>query len=39
MRFSSVVATEFTKLRRSKVTWMSLAVYTFMVGMAAFSCG
>jgi ABC-type transport system involved in multi-copper enzyme maturation permease subunit len=36
MRFPSVVATEFTKLRRSKVTWISLAVYTFMVAMAGF---
>ena len=34
MRFPSVVATEFTKLRRSKVTWISLAAYTFMVAVA-----
>jgi ABC-2 type transport system permease protein len=36
MRFPSVVATEFIKLRRSKVTWISLAVYTFMVAIAGF---
>ena len=36
MRFPSVIATEFTKLRRSKVTWISLAAYTFMVAMAGF---
>jgi hypothetical protein len=36
MRFPSVVATEFTKLRRCKVTRISLAVYTFMVAMAGF---
>jgi len=36
MRFSSVVATEFTKLRRCKVTWISLAAYTFMVAIAGF---
>ena len=36
MRFPSVVATEFTKLRRSKVTWISLAVYAFMVAIAGF---
>jgi ABC-type transport system involved in multi-copper enzyme maturation permease subunit len=36
MRFPSVLATEFTKLRRSKVTWISLAAYTFMVAMAGF---
>jgi ABC-type transport system involved in multi-copper enzyme maturation permease subunit len=34
MRFPSVLATELTKLRRSKVTWISLAVYTFMVAIA-----
>jgi len=36
MRFPSVVATELAKLRRSKVTWISLAAYTFMVAMAGF---
>jgi ABC-2 type transport system permease protein len=36
MRFPSVIRTEFTKLRRSKVTWISFAVYLFMVAMAAF---
>ena len=36
MKFSSVIRTELTKLRRSKVTWMTLAVYVFMVAMAAF---
>jgi ABC-2 type transport system permease protein len=36
MRFSSVIATELTKLRRSKVTWISFAAYTFMVAMAGF---
>jgi ABC-2 type transport system permease protein len=36
MIFPSVVATEFTKLRRSKVTWISLAVYAFMVAIAGF---
>jgi ABC-type transport system involved in multi-copper enzyme maturation permease subunit len=34
--FPSVVATEFLKLRRSKVTWMSFAVYAFMAAMAGF---
>jgi ABC-type transport system involved in multi-copper enzyme maturation permease subunit len=36
MRFPGVVATEFIKLRRSKVTWISLAVYTFIVAIAGF---
>jgi ABC-2 type transport system permease protein len=36
MKFPSVVATEFTKLRRSKVTWISLAAYTFIVAIAGF---
>ena len=36
MRFSRVVGTEFTKLRRSRVTWVSLAAYTFMIVMAGF---
>jgi ABC-type transport system involved in multi-copper enzyme maturation permease subunit len=36
MKFGSVVATELSKLRRSKVTWISLAVYTFMVAMLGF---
>ena len=36
MKFLGVVRTEVTKLRRSKVTWISFAIYLFMVGMAAF---
>ncbi|MGA2975066.1 MAG: ABC transporter permease [Spirochaetia bacterium] len=36
MRFQSVVGTELMKLRRSKVTWITLAAYTFMVAMAGF---
>ena len=36
MRFPSVVATEFMKLRRSKVTWMTFAAYAFMAAMAGF---
>ena len=36
MRFFSVVVTEFSKLRRSRVTWVSLAAYTFMIVMAGF---
>jgi ABC-2 type transport system permease protein len=36
MKFFSVIATEFSKLRRSRVTWVSLAVYTFMIVMAGF---
>jgi ABC-2 type transport system permease protein len=36
MTFSSVIRTEFSKLRRSKVTWMTFAVYVFIVVMAAF---
>ena len=36
MSFLGVVGTEFSKLRRSKVTWISLAAYTFMVAMAGF---
>jgi ABC-2 type transport system permease protein len=36
MKFLSVVRTEVTKLRRSKVTWISFAIYLFMVAMAAF---
>lgn len=36
MKFAAVVSTEFLKLRRSKVTWVTLAVYTFMVGIAGF---
>lgn len=31
MKFGTVLATEFAKLRRSKVTWLTLAVYTFLV--------
>jgi ABC-type transport system involved in multi-copper enzyme maturation permease subunit len=34
--FHAVVVTEFSKLRRSKVTWISFAAYAFMVGVAAF---
>lgn len=36
MRFPSVVATELTKLRRSKVTWMTFAAYAFMALVAGF---
>ncbi len=36
MRFPSVVATEFMKLRRSKVTWMTFAAYAFMAVVAGF---
>ena len=36
MSFVSVVGTEFLKLRRSKVTWITCAVYTFMVAVAGF---
>jgi ABC-type transport system involved in multi-copper enzyme maturation permease subunit len=36
MTFPSVLATEFAKLRRSKVTWVSLAAWTFMVAVAGF---
>ena len=36
MRFASVVATEFMKLRRSKVTWMTFAAYAFMATMALY---
>ena len=36
MRFLSVVATEFVKLRRSKVTWMTFAAYAFMAVVAGF---
>lgn len=36
MRFAAVVYTEFLKLRRSKAPWITLAVYTFMVGIAGF---
>ena len=36
MRFAAVVYTEFLKLRRSKAIWVTLAVYTFMVGIAGF---
>ena len=36
MRFPSVVATEFSKLRRSKVTWMTFAAYAFMAVVAGF---
>lgn len=34
--FGEVLSTEIVKLRRSKVTWISLAVYGFMVAMAGF---
>ena len=34
--FGKVLSTEILKLRRSKVTWVSLAVYGFMVAMAGF---
>lgn len=36
MTFLDVLATEIAKLRRSKVTWMTLAVWTFMVAVAGF---
>lgn len=36
MSFRQVVAAEFSKLRRSKVTWMTLAGYTFMVAVGGF---
>jgi ABC-2 type transport system permease protein len=36
MRFADVLATELVKLRRSKVTWATLAVYAFMVAMCGF---
>jgi ABC-type transport system involved in multi-copper enzyme maturation permease subunit len=32
----AVVATEFRKLRRSKVTWLSFLIYSVMVGMMGF---
>jgi len=31
--FGNVLLTEFAKLRRSKVTWLTLAAYAFMVAM------
>jgi ABC-2 type transport system permease protein len=34
--FPRVVGTEIAKLRRSTVTWITFAVYTFIVAMAAF---
>jgi ABC-2 type transport system permease protein len=34
--FHSVVGTEFAKLRRSKITWISFLVYAFMAGVAGF---
>jgi ABC-2 type transport system permease protein len=34
--FHAVVATEFLKLRRSKVTWMSFLIYSVMILMAGF---
>lgn len=36
MKFAAVVYTEFLKLRRSRITWITLAVYSFMVGIAGF---
>jgi ABC-type transport system involved in multi-copper enzyme maturation permease subunit len=36
MIFPAVVSTEFLKLRRSKVTWMSLLVYSVMILMVGF---
>ncbi len=34
--FHAVVAAEFAKLRRSKVTWLTFLVYAFMAAMAGF---
>ena len=34
--FPAVVGTEFSKLRRSGITWITFAVLAFMVGVAAF---
>jgi ABC-2 type transport system permease protein len=34
--FRSVVGTELSKLRRSKITWISFLVYAFMIGVAGF---
>ncbi len=34
MKFPTLVATELIKLRRSRVTWLSFAAYTFMVAIA-----
>ena len=36
MMFHNVVATEFRKLRRCKVTWVTLGVYAIMTGMSGF---
>ncbi len=36
MKSSRVLRTEFAKLRRSKVTWISFGIYLFIVAMAAF---
>ncbi|MGA2481284.1 MAG: ABC transporter permease [Spirochaetia bacterium] len=36
MRFSGVLRTELMKLHRSKVPWITLAAYAFMVGIAGF---
>lgn len=36
MRFTDIISTEFFKLRRSKVTWITFAAYTFMVAIAGF---
>jgi ABC-2 type transport system permease protein len=34
--FRTVLSTEFAKLRRSGITWISFAVYIFLVGVAGF---
>jgi ABC-type transport system involved in multi-copper enzyme maturation permease subunit len=36
MTFMAVLSTELLKLRRSRVTWLTFAAYTFMVAMAGF---
>ncbi len=34
--FAAVLGTEFSKLRRSGITWITFIVFVFMVGVAAF---
>jgi len=34
--FPAVLGTEFSKLRRSGITWITFAVFVFMVGVSAF---
>jgi ABC-type transport system involved in multi-copper enzyme maturation permease subunit len=36
MKALNLIGTEFAKLRRSRVTWVTLAFYTFMVAVAGF---